>query len=898
MKPATRYSLRFTGLVQGVGFRPLLAVTARQMGLKGFVYNDSKGVYAELEGSLAEVQQFVDTVKRDKSPLARIDAVELHELAGGERCKSEEAFVATYDSGDAATDTPGNTVTNPSIDTTANVSDNAFTILPSPPGTGNETFIAPDSAPCADCLRELTDPADRRYRYSFINCTNCGPRYTIIKAMPYDRASTTMKAFPMCTECQSEYENMTNCRYHAEPNACADCGPSYSLYNRRGELVSLTEENLAIKAQEERESGPSKIIADQLHRESPSEKDAFTCKDIVPYVDVFTYTADLIRAGHIVAIKGIGGYHLVCDAANEEAVKELRRRKARPHKPLAVMAGSLAAAQAAAVISDKEKEILTSPARPIVLLTKKNDTKLLAEAVAPDNAYVGIMLPYAPVHYLLLQEHELWVMTSGNQSGEPVIYEDEEAFNRLASIADYFLVHNRQIYAPADDSVAAEVEGDIFFYRRSRGYVPLAIPLQLQRDNLPRNASDISLESSSSPGAAKLTGTELPSTLKSQSSMALQPDVSVFAAGSDLKNAFLLTKGNQAFSGPHIGDLANASVNDTYNRTEAHFEKLFDIKPSLVAVDKHPNYYSSAFGRDYAAARGLPLLEVQHHHAHIAAVMAEYGLQGPVLGIALDGTGYGDDGNMWGGEFLLCHKSTYRRLVHFAYEPLPGGEAAVREPWRQALWYLRRIFGYDEWPKLYMSWQKGLPEGWQILDRAMRRRVESQTTGQTGKNKAAVRSLPMPLASSAGRLFDAVGCMLGLGYIHSFDGQIAMALEQLGEGEKGKLLDFSHDGEVLNFYPLVQEIAEQYSRGVPRQSLAASFHRTLAYGIAETAESLLKQYEVEAIALGGGIFQNRRLLRELRSIWPDEKFLLPRQLPVNDGGLALGQAWIALQSQQ
>lgn len=757
-----RQGIRFTGIVQGVGFRPLIAVIARELHLVGFVYNDDAGVYTEVQGKEEAVDFFVEQVQTRKGPLARIDSVTVTDLSLGE--------------------------------------ESLFVIAPSPAGKQPATFIGADTAPCEACRQELHDPMNRRYHYSFINCTHCGPRYTIVETVPYDRQFTSMKEFPFCKACETEYKTETNRRYHAEPNACPVCGPQYSLYEVvNGELQALNGSDIPI--------------------------------------DPLTLGRDYVMSGHIVAFKGIGGYHLVCDATNEAAVWRLRERKQRPHKPLAVMVDSLATARQIAHITPEEAALLQTPARPIVLLPQRSEAKVAWSAVAPHNHYIGIMLPYAPVHEVWLPPGAVWVMTSGNRSGEPVIYEDVEAKAKLKSVADYFLVHNRRIVASVDDSVVEVVKGETLPIRRSRGYVPTSFNVRLPK----------------------------------------QGTTTVLAMGGDLKNAFAMNRGEAVLMGPHIGDLANEAMNESLIHTIERYKDLFGLRPEAVVGDYHPQYFASQYGKTYSETHGIPFLPVQHHHAHVAAVMAEYGLQEePVLGICFDGTGYGLDGTIWGGEFLLCQGATMQRLAHIHGAPLPGGEAAVKEPWRQALWYIRDTYG-DTLPSWLEPWLNGLPENWQLLDQMM------------------THGMPMVQASSAGRLFDAVGSLLGLGNVHTFDGQIAMSLEQLAYGERGKIKEFTFDGEVLDFKPLVQDIIGHLGDGISKRVLAASFHRTLAYGITETMEYLCSLYKIKQVVLCGGVFQNRRLIEEMMSINHDQVMLLPRQVPPNDGGLALGQLWLGQQ---
>ena len=748
-----RWGIRYTGIVQGVGFRPLVSMWAHSLGLTGFVYNDSQGVYVEVQGCVGDLQLFLDAIQDDRPRLCRITSQTVEHL----------------------------TIKNNEVE---------FSVEPSPLGEAVSTFISADTAPCADCLKELQQDK-RRKEYPFINCTNCGPRYTIIKSLPYDRERTTMDEFPMCEACKAEYEDIEGRRYRAEPNACSLCGPHYTLYK------------------------PNRTVVDT--------------------VNVWNTTRELINEGSIIAIKGIGGYHLVCDARNDVAVQRLRKRKNRPHKPLAIMVGSLDTAIELVHLSDVELDILTGMERPIVLLERNHHSLVhLSTHVAPDNHMLGVMLPYTPMHEVLLPSDAAWVMTSGNRSGDPVLYDDNQAFEELGAVADYFLVHNRKIYAPLDDSVVTVIHKKPRFIRRSRGYVPEPIHCEI---------------SGQTP---------------------------ILAMGSDLKNAFAMNKGSEVLVGPHIGDLQNASTHATLEWTIDRYEKLFSIQPEKIIVDSHPQFFSSHLGERIGKSSQISVIPVQHHHAHIASVMAEHNLEGPVLGIAMDGTGYGPDGSIWGGEFLLCKGNQYQRLAHIHEAPLPGGEKAVSEPWRQALWYIRNYYGNDI-PSVYQDWMNRLPKGWEILDKAL------QST------------MPMIQATSCGRLFDAVGSLLGLGMIHTYDAQIAIALESLCGDEKGILLDYNYDGRILDFTPTVQSIMDGVVKGESRAHLAVSFHKTVAIALCETSADLMERYNISDAAISGGVFQNRKLVELIYRAWHVGNLYMNEAVPSNDGGLALGQLWIGNQ---
>lgn len=748
-----RWGIRYTGIVQGVGFRPLVSMWAHSLGLTGFVYNDSQGVYVEIQGYVSDLQLFLDAIQDDQPRLCRITSQRVQHL----------------------------TIQNNEVE---------FSVKPSPLREEVSTFISADTAPCDDCLKEL-ERDKRRKEYPFINCTNCGPRYTIIKSLPYDRERTTMDEFPMCEACKAEYEDIEGRRYRAEPNACSLCGPHYTLYK------------------------PNRTVVDT--------------------VNVWNTTRELINEGSIIAIKGIGGYHLVCDARNDVAVQRLRKRKNRPHKPLAIMVGSLDTAIELVHLSDVELDILTGMERPIVLLERNHHSLVhLSTHVAPDNHMLGVMLPYTPMHEVLLPSDAAWVMTSGNRSGDPVLYDDNQAFEELGSVADYFLVHNRKIYAPLDDSVVTVIHKKPRFIRRSRGYVPEPIHCEISGQT------------------------------------------SILAMGSDLKNAFAMNKGSEVLVGPHIGDLQNASTHATLEWTIDRYEKLFSIQPEKIIVDSHPQFFSSHLGERIGKSSQISVIPVQHHHAHIASVMAEHNLEGPVLGIAMDGTGYGPDGSVWGGEFILCKGNEYQRLAHIHEAPLPGGEKAVSEPWRQALWYIRNYYGNDI-PPIYQEWMNRLPKGWEILDKAL------QST------------MPMIQATSCGRLFDAVGSLLGLGMIHTYDAQIAIALESLCGDEKGILLDYNYDGRILDFTPTVQSIMDGVVKGESKAHLSASFHKTVAIALCETSADLMERYNISDAAISGGVFQNRKLVELIYRAWHVGNLYMNEAVPSNDGGLALGQLWIGNQ---
>ncbi|MCX7780470.1 MAG: carbamoyltransferase HypF [Negativicutes bacterium] len=746
-----RVKIEVTGLVQGVGFRPFVYRLAKRLNLAGFVLNLDGHVQIEAEGAAAAVQAFVSALAAERPPQAIISEIR--------------------------------------VKTVPDCGDSDFRIVESEAGKTVAPFVAPDLALCADCSREIHTSGNRRAGYAFTNCTNCGPRYTIIRRVPYDRPNTTMADFVMCPACQREFDDPGNRRFHAQPNACPQCGPSYRIVDARGNELAP------------------------------------------PGQDPLTAARSFIASGAIVAIKGIGGYHLACDARNEAAVARLRRRKLREEKPLAVMCGSLAAVAQICLVSPAEAELLSGAARPIVLLDKSSAYNL-APNVAPGNPRLGVMLPYAPVHELLLAAADIWVMTSGNTSDEPIAYQDEDALIRLKDIADVFLVHNRPIHRRADDSVARIVRGLPYLLRRSRGYVP--VPVALER-----------------------------------------PVPPLLACGGELKSTFCLAAGRQAFLSAHIGDLENKETFDYYTGSIDHYRQLLNITPELVACDLHPEYFSTR----YAQSLPLPKLAVQHHHAHIASVMAEHRLAGPVIGVAFDGTGYGTDGALWGGEFLVADYRQFTRAAHCRYLPLPGGAKAIREPWRLALWLLCELSGPDL-INADPAFVNALPPDWPIILRA------------------ATKGINSPLTSSAGRLFDAAAALLGIRRVSRYEGQAAIELELAAGTASGALLPYTltkgHPYQ-LDFLPAFAALLARGRQGFDRGFWAASFHTTMAAAIVETVRAISADTGIRTAALSGGVFQNLRLLEETIALLERHGFTvyLHRQVPPNDGGLALGQAAIA-----
>lgn len=743
-----RLTIHIKGIVQGVGFRPFVYNLARRLRLGGWVLNNAQGVELEIEGSDDDIAAFLSELKNSAPPLAVIDEVIVKQCT----VQGEEEFQ----------------------------------IKQSTEQGDNRAWVSPDMATCSDCQGDIMNPKDRRYGYAFTNCTNCGPRYSIIKDVPYDRAATTMDEFQMCSQCQAEYDDPGNRRFHAQPNACPVCGPEYRLVNQAGEMIGG---------------------------------------------DVFTATRRLVAAGHIVAIKGLGGYHLACDARHEQAVRNLRSRKIREEKPFAVMCGSTLAAGQLCTVSAAEEKLLTGTARPIVLLAKKPSYNL-AGGIAPGNAYLGVMLPYAPVHWLLLGPDDVWVMTSANVSDEPIAYDDQDALSRLPGIADYFLVHNRRIHKPSDDSVVRVVLDKQYILRRSRGFAPA--PIRLSR--------------------------EIPS---------------ILAVGAEVKNAFCLNQGQFAFMSPHIGDLENLSTYTAYLESIEHYKKLFAVQPQVVAYDLHPEYLATK----YALSLDIPKIGVQHHHAHIASVLAEHGLEGQVIGVALDGTGYGGDGTLWGGEFFVADCRDFVRVGHCQYLPLPGGAKSIKEPWRLAAWVLYNLYG-KSFADFNLSVSRTLPMGWQLM------------------MDATSKGINAPLTSSAGRLFDVAAGILGLSTVIHYEGQAAIELELAAQHVEGRLLPYTiQEGHprILDFMPTFASLTEEVRQGTDVRFLAACFHVTVAQAIVDMVSCIRQDTGISTVALSGGVWQNRILLSTVAQSLEQKGFSIygNERVPANDGGLALGQAAVA-----
>jgi hydrogenase maturation protein HypF len=756
---ATRTQILVRGIVQGVGFRPYVFSLAQQRVLRGRVFNNSSGVVIEVEGGAQAIEQFVNDLTNCPPPLALIESVE----------RSDDLTPANF--GD-------------------------FRIIESAVAAEKVVPIPADIATCADCLRELFDPRDRRYRYPFINCTNCGPRFTIIQEMPYDRARTTMREFVMCDECRAEYEDPLDRRFHAEPIACHACGPQLLLTDVRGREVTLP---------------------------------------TVAGAGVLSYTRWLLGQGRVIAIKGLGGYHLACDALNTEAVECLRRGKYREDKPFALMAGSIDLIREYCVVTQAEEESLLSVRRPVVLLERKSGANI-PRAVAPGVRTLGFMLPYTPLHHLLLEGlGRPLVMTSGNVSDEPICYEDGEAKRRLGEIADYFLWHNRRIQMRVDDSVVRVQAGSETFLRRSRGYAPMPLKTSL---NFHRQ---------------------------------------ILACGAEMKNAFCLTRDNYAFISHHIGDLENLETFGALTAGIEHFKRLFDLQPDVIAHDLHPEYLSTKYALSLPAH--LLKIGVQHHHAHIASCLADNELDGDVIGVAFDGLGYGEDGRLWGGEFFVADYASARRIAHLSYVPMPGGSQAIREPWRMAAVYLHRAFG-DEFL------HSGLP----FVQRLNRR------AWPTLKQMAA-RGINCPETSSVGRLFDAVASLLGVRDAVNYEGQAAIELEAIAvyEDAHGYQFEFDESRGIVEAAPVIRQIVGDLLFGVPAEAVSARFHLGVAQMIEYVACRVREQQRLDRVALSGGVFQNKLLLEKTRQLLSASGFQVftHRRVPPGDGGIALGQAAVA-----
>ncbi|MDD5448091.1 MAG: carbamoyltransferase HypF [Actinomycetota bacterium] len=752
--PLVFLRIEVKGIVQGVGFRPFVYLAANRNNVKGTVSNNTSGVVIMACGLKEDLDTFTREIKESAPPQAIIEKMVTQE------CEPFDADV--------------------------------FKIVPSEAKGEKEVLISPDLAVCRECVEELFDPGDRRYRYPFINCTNCGPRFTIIRDTPYDRASTSMAKFKMCEECQAEYDDPTNRRFHAQPNACPRCGPRLWMCNRNGVEI---------------EGDPIEIAA------------------------------NLLKEGKILAIKGLGGFHLACDATSDLAVGKLRNRKKRYGKPLAVMVKDIREANSICMVGGPERETLQSPRAPIVLIEQRKGSKL-SRNVAGRLKEQGIFLPYTPLHHLLMREVCLpLVMTSGNVSSEPIAIDNDEALSRLSGIADFFLMHDRDILVRFDDSVVTTFEGEVYPVRRARGYAPYPI------------------------------------------SLASPSKVEVLALGGELKNTLCLLRGEHAFLSQHIGDMESTDEVEHFNEALATIKRLFSLEPTLVACDLHPDYMTTSMAEEMC----LPIVRVQHHHAHVASCMADNRFQGRVIGVAWDGTGYGEDHTVWGGEFLLSDSADFQRVAHLFTYPMPGGEAAIEKPYRMAIGILSRVFESEG-------------RAFDFI-RRVRKIDEAEAEAISWQLSSGFNT---PMTSSAGRLFDAVSEMLGIRCEAEYEGQAAAELEAVAED----VSDFYEtplisEGEmlVLDTREAFQGIARDIEKSVDATTVAGKFHATMAEFIVKTCVLLSEQTGISDVALSGGVFQNKLLLRKVLE-GMREKGLTPmihRRVPTGDGGISLGQAVIAAQ---
>jgi hydrogenase maturation protein HypF len=750
-----RKGVDVAGIVQGVGFRPFVYRLANECGLTGVIANTPAGVSIEVQGEVEAVERFLERLPKEIPPLARITGFTPRDA----EVREESSFQITASRMDQAA----------------------------------RALISPDVAVCEDCLREMMSPRDRRFRYPFINCTNCGPRFTIIRDIPYDRERTSMAGFKMCGACQSEYENPVSRRFHAQPNACWDCGPQALL------LAG---------------DGTRKDVAEPIRE-----------------------AARLLQQGSVVAIKGLGGFHLACDAQNELAVEKLRERKRRVEKPFAIMVRRVEDAERFCVVDEASRKLMTSVERPIVLLPKRPEIAFAA-GVAPGNRFLGVFLPYTPLHHLLLQsgKFEALVMTSGNLSEEPIAIDNEEAVRRLQRIADAFLVHDREIVRRCDDSVARVAAGQPQKLRRSRGFVP--VPVQLEKE--------------------------------------MQP---VLAVGGELKNTVCVVRGSEAFLSQHVGDLENLESYKFFEEAVQHLQRILETEPKVIAHDLHPDYFSTKWAQE---RNGVELVGVQHHHAHIAACMAENHLDGKVIGIALDGTGYGTDGAIWGGEVLVADYLGFERAGHLEYLPLPGGAAAIHEPWRMAVSYLVKHYGKEleklELPFLAEMDSRKLAVVLQMME----------------------REINSPRTSSCGRLFDAVAATVGLRATVNFEAQVAIELEMAAresESEAAYPMDLDWHGAIwqIGTKPLFDWLLRDIRKQVSVADMSRKFHNGLALVLLDVAERIREKTGLNRVCLSGGCFLNTLLLETMPAELRERSFevFFHTEVPAGDGGISLGQAVIA-----
>ncbi len=793
-----RYKIVITGIVQGVGFRPFIYNLSTQLGLKGWVGNTDSDVIIEVEADNNQLIGFVELIRERAPALSKIESISYEKLP-------IEGF----------TD---------------------FTIKHSQINSKGNVFISPDVCTCDDCLEELKDRQDRRYMYPFINCTNCGPRFTIIKDIPYDRDKTTMNSFEMCNNCRQEYTTPSDRRYHAQPVSCHDCGPSLRIVAANDGLISNIQ---------------------------------MTSNECIEYI------AKVIKEGKIAAIKGIGGYHLACDALNGAAIETLRSRKHRDDKPFALMMRNLDVAAKYCKINEKEMQLLRSPASPIVLLERKAEMKLPA-LIAPLNRYLGVMLPYTPIHHILFEQEgfpEIIVMTSGNLSSEPIFYKDQDAISGLDGIADAFLTNNREIYIRTDDSVTRVFDNKEYPIRRSRGYVPKPIKLDVHKLLNINESIDIP---------------------------------SVLACGGELKNVFCLNKKNLFYLSHHIGDLENESTNNAFMSGVEHFKRLFDISPECIAYDLHPNYFSSQYALNQTEKNKIG---IQHHKAHIASCMAENQLDGNVIGVSFDGTGFGEDGNIWGGEFFKGGYYGFERVGHLEYVMMPGSDSAVKHPWKMALGYLFNARLTD------------------VVQESKANRCSENRLSLSGISQYDIdfiinmlkRKLNCPQTSSMGRFFDAVSALLGIKTDISYEGQAAIELENYSVDKNpepydielceinnpsriltGSSNDSSSDTNISGFIAKTSCIIKQIVKDIQDcqsiEYISSRFHCTIADIVLQGCEIIRNSNGINSVVLSGGVFQNMTLLKMSVDRLREHGFIVytHSEVPANDGGIALGQAMMAL----
>ncbi len=756
-KTAELLQISVRGIVQGVGFRPFIYQLAAKHNLKGWVCNTSGDVKIEVEGESSNLAQFLTALREMTPPQAHINDI--------------------------------------SVTKQAAVGYQQFEIRPSLARNDKYQLISPDLATCDACKQELLDPANRRYRYPFTNCTNCGPRFTIIEDIPYDRPHTTMRQFEMCASCQQEYDNPMDRRFHAQPNACSSCGPSLQLADADG--------------------------------------------NIIPCQDVIARASQLLRQGNILAIRGLGGFLLACDATSERVVRRLRKRKRRPDKPLAIMVATEEQVREHCSVSLKEEELLTSPQSPIVLL-KWEPASSVSPVVAPGLKYLGVMLPYTPLHHLLLRDTSLpLVMTSGNISEEPIAKDNDEAIKKLHGITDYFLFHNRNIYSRYDDSVVMVTGEKPTVIRRARGYAPSPIHLSFRTKQ-------------------------------------------VLACGAELKNTFCLTKDTHAFLSQHIGDMENWETLQHFETTLALYERLFRIQPELIACDMHPDYLSTKWARATSEKNGVALIPVQHHHAHIVSCLVDNKVQEPVIGVSFDGTGYGTDGHLWGGEFLVADYHRFQRKGHLEYLPLPGGAAAINRPYRTAIGYLYTLLGEDalrpELPCL------GTVD--EVELNLIKRQID--------------RGINTPLTSSCGRLFDAVSALIGIRGQIDYEGQAAVELELAANGGQTNsvypfTIEIQDEIRTIRLGELFSAIISDLAKSVPTCAISNRFHNTVAQMVSQMCYQIAQETGIATVALSGGVFQNRLLMQKVTAALEAAglAIITHSQVPCNDGGISLGQAVIA-----